>query len=300
MGEQGKPNSSTRSKIGECEYHLCDKKEVEVFRCPFCGRYFCKEHLKPKVPSAAPFRTTDRESMMEWHKKGGHPCPDYVDMQEIKKRVEKEKIGQAFESLSRTPIPVTKEEKIESPTVSYKRESSVKKRKPYRGTRRGSKRLTKIHKPLKIILTRLSTTAKIFYISLIIFIILHVILMYISSRELQILYIIFLCATEIAGLLWLLFKLDRIRIHTTLRLWGLRILAALIAASGISILILLLTVSMNLYFLFLFNPTLNQVDSLVALLSFLPIFIPGIGLLGVGAYLEFKFKRGAGIIVFRG
>ena len=140
MGEHDKPNSSTRSKIGECEYHLCDKKDVEVFRCPFCDKYFCKEHLKAKAPSAAPFRTTDRESMMEWHKKGGHPCPDYVDMQEIKKRVEKEKIKKAFESLSKAPAPSSKiakpSEKVEQPKQYQKKVYPIDKPRGVRSKRK--------------------------------------------------------------------------------------------------------------------------------------------------------------------
>ena len=65
--------------IGECQYNPCDKTQVEVFKCKHCGKYFCKEHLKPKKPSAAPFKSTDPLKQLEWYKEGGHPCPDYVD-----------------------------------------------------------------------------------------------------------------------------------------------------------------------------------------------------------------------------
>ena len=65
--------------IGECQYHLCDKTQVEIIKCKHCGKYFCKEHLKPKKPSATPFKSTDPLKQLEWREDEGHPCPDYVD-----------------------------------------------------------------------------------------------------------------------------------------------------------------------------------------------------------------------------
>jgi len=110
-------------------------------------------------------------------------------------------------------------------------------------------------------------------------------------------YIMILCITEIVGLIWFLFKLDRISTHTTMRLWGIRILAGIIAFFGIFLLILL-WISSFMYFMF--YPFYPQVDSTITFLSYLPFLIPGIGLSGIGAYLEFKFRRESGIIVYRG
>jgi hypothetical protein len=123
------------------------------------------------------------------------------------------------------------------------------------------------------------------------------ILMVVTSKELWIIYIVILCVAEVIGLLWLLFKLDRISTHNTLRLWGLRILAGIIAFFGIYILILLWISSM-LYSMF--YPFYPKMDSTITFLSYLPFLIPGIGLAGIGAYLEFKFKLGSGVIVYRG
>lgn len=65
--------------IDECHYHLCNKTQVRVHKCKHCGKYFCKEHLKPRKPSAAPFKSTDPLKQLEWREDGGHPCPDYID-----------------------------------------------------------------------------------------------------------------------------------------------------------------------------------------------------------------------------
>ncbi len=72
-----KSNYSKSRKFGSCNYHLCDKKHVELFKCKYCDEYFCKEHLIAKKPQAAPFKSKDIERQIEWEKKGGHPCIPY-------------------------------------------------------------------------------------------------------------------------------------------------------------------------------------------------------------------------------
>lgn len=67
----------TKKKIvkrGACQYHLCDKKRVELFKCEFCGEYFCKEHSHARIPMSAPFKTTDVEEAIEWKKKVDIPA----------------------------------------------------------------------------------------------------------------------------------------------------------------------------------------------------------------------------------
>jgi len=70
--------SIPKRKIGECSYHLCDKKQVELFKCDHCKDYFCKEHFDARIPMLAPFKSTDIDIQLEWEKKGGHPCIPYV------------------------------------------------------------------------------------------------------------------------------------------------------------------------------------------------------------------------------
>ena len=66
-------------RLGECSYHLCDKKRVELYKCKHCEKYFCKEHMNVKIPQMAPFKSTDVDRHIEWEKKGGHPCLPYLD-----------------------------------------------------------------------------------------------------------------------------------------------------------------------------------------------------------------------------
>lgn len=74
-----KSNKDSNKK--ECHYHLC-RKQTKLYKCKFCGRYFCKDHIKPKPPGLPRFKGTSHEDLVfmeEWHKPGGHPCIPYSD-----------------------------------------------------------------------------------------------------------------------------------------------------------------------------------------------------------------------------
>jgi len=86
-------------KRGECSYHLCDKKQVEVYKCKYCNEYFCKDHIKAKKPMVAPFRSTDFERQMEWKDKTGHPCLHYLEH-----IIQKEKQMKHEDALKSMPI----------------------------------------------------------------------------------------------------------------------------------------------------------------------------------------------------
>ncbi len=86
-------------KEGICQYHLCKEKGI-LYKCEYCGKYFCEKHIKPKPPLAAPFRTADPEKIEIWRDPNGHPCPPYVDFLEAKKRREKERYRESLVKLS--------------------------------------------------------------------------------------------------------------------------------------------------------------------------------------------------------
>jgi len=78
-------------KENRCNYHLCRKK-TKLYKCRYCGNYFCKEHRKAKPAGMPRFIGTDAESelfMQEFHKEGGHPCIPYIDV--LKRKIEKQK-----------------------------------------------------------------------------------------------------------------------------------------------------------------------------------------------------------------
>jgi predicted nucleic acid binding AN1-type Zn finger protein len=68
-----------------------DKSAKTLYRCPFCGGYFCEKHSEPRLVMSfrsyqawveRAYADGDRglaallES--EWRKEGGHPCPEYT------------------------------------------------------------------------------------------------------------------------------------------------------------------------------------------------------------------------------
>jgi hypothetical protein len=247
----------------QCEREL---DSLLPFQCKRCNQYFCEEHRLPEQHNCANIKT----SWDSW-----------------KKRQRKlQDIPEERHTTHYTPI-----QNVQKANYVYPREDNLMERRyqSYGGKLKNKYRsLPKLH---------LSNLAMFFFGALIFFLILHLILMVVTSKELWIIYIVILCVAEVIGLLWLLFKLDRISTHNTLRLWGLRILAGIIAFFGIYILILLWISSM-LYSMF--YPFYPKMDSTITFLSYLPFLIPGIGLAGIGAYLEFKFKLGSGVIVYRG
>lgn len=92
------------NRHGECSYHLCDKKRVELFKCKHCDDYYCKEHLKAKEPQLTPFKSTDVDRHIRWDKKGGHPCLPYFDY--VVKKEKEQKV--AMFSKPSKPAPIIK------------------------------------------------------------------------------------------------------------------------------------------------------------------------------------------------
>ncbi len=93
------------SKIGVCHYHLCNKKTT-VYKCKYCGDYFCKEHLEPKPPGMPQFKDDSPESialMEKWREDGGHPCVPFYDAWKEEQRKRKERENRVINKLISTP-----------------------------------------------------------------------------------------------------------------------------------------------------------------------------------------------------
>ena len=133
-------NKEKNYKIGECEYHLCDKKG-KVYKCEYCGKYFCEEHLRSKPPGMPRFGGTSTEDallMEEWRRPDGHPCPRFYEFwreeQQKKEKIYAEALKEVVES-SVSLSSSEKERKIESsvtylptpPPTTYKPETIKKK-----------------------------------------------------------------------------------------------------------------------------------------------------------------------------
>jgi hypothetical protein len=109
---------SKKSNIGVCHYHLC-RKRTKIYKCKYCGEYFCKEHLQAKPPGLPRFDSTkheDRLFMEEWHKPGGHPCVPYLEIWKAEQERKEEEYRQALDRLIKSkPIQFEKEEKRYEP-----------------------------------------------------------------------------------------------------------------------------------------------------------------------------------------
>jgi len=104
MSARHHKRKTKKSDIGVCHYHLC-RKRTKVYKCKYCGEYFCKEHLKAKPPGLPNFKTTthrDRFFMEEWHKPGGHPCVPYLEHWEAENQRKEEGYRQALDKLIRS------------------------------------------------------------------------------------------------------------------------------------------------------------------------------------------------------
>lgn len=93
-----KPDKETIDKT-RCNYHLCRKKR-KLYKCPYCERYFCKEHRKPVVPG----KSILEERGMDFGKIDYHPCPGYVEVAKKQKEDEIEKYGKALDILKHENI----------------------------------------------------------------------------------------------------------------------------------------------------------------------------------------------------
>jgi uncharacterized protein YkwD len=92
---------SKKPKLGVCHYHLC-KKRTEVYKCKYCGEFFCKEHLRAKPPGLPRFKSTSHQDLLfmeEWRKPGGHPCVPFLKHWMAENKRKKQKYNEALDRL---------------------------------------------------------------------------------------------------------------------------------------------------------------------------------------------------------
>ncbi|MFH8120474.1 MAG: CAP domain-containing protein [Candidatus Aenigmatarchaeota archaeon] len=96
-----------KSKIGECEYHLC-RKRTKVFLCKYCGRYFCKDHIKPQPVLNFQQVSTSKEPLRSkleeiWRSEKGHPdyayTPIFWKKIEEEEKIKTERMWEALDTL---------------------------------------------------------------------------------------------------------------------------------------------------------------------------------------------------------
>lgn len=106
-----------RPSVGNCYYHLCEyhkRNRTKLFRCEYCGEYFCKNHLRSSPPSAPAFsyaRKRDAIKMDEWRKPDGHPCPPYLEIWEREQQIRNQDYSNTLDTLLKS----SKKEKVTQP-----------------------------------------------------------------------------------------------------------------------------------------------------------------------------------------
>lgn len=95
--------------IGRCSYHLHkDRKNVRLYKCKYCGKGFCKLHLRPKPVGMPGFKSEsmrDRLFREEYRSEEGHPCFPFSQKWEDEKEKEIENYSVALDKLN-TSKPV--------------------------------------------------------------------------------------------------------------------------------------------------------------------------------------------------
>lgn len=84
------------TKKGRCEYHLCRKKTT-LYKCKYCGGYFCKDHIKPTIVVTMKDMWTAKQPDKDikekaWREENGHPCWPYskIFWENVEKQKKKE------------------------------------------------------------------------------------------------------------------------------------------------------------------------------------------------------------------
>ena len=88
-------NIKNCTETGVCDHYNCDHQEKEVSKCRYCGRPFCKEHIKPIIPSIDGFSNHN-----DWKVSQGHGCPDYSRYLEKQRKVQFKKENEALNMLT--------------------------------------------------------------------------------------------------------------------------------------------------------------------------------------------------------
>lgn len=77
-----------------CNYHLCRKRR-KLYKCQYCGNYFCKDHIRPVIPAELTSEWSEQDS----GEPNYHPCPEFVDFENKRKAKEIEDYGKALDRL---------------------------------------------------------------------------------------------------------------------------------------------------------------------------------------------------------
>ncbi|MCS7123526.1 MAG: hypothetical protein RMJ17_03070 [Candidatus Aenigmarchaeota archaeon] len=116
-----------KTEIGicdECKVRENDSSKKELFRCKYCGRFFCKKHLPPRLAVLRSSIEEIKDPILkdriyeEWRKSNGHPdwvwSRKHLEELKIKEEEDREKFLKFLDELKGIKIkePITTSSKI--------------------------------------------------------------------------------------------------------------------------------------------------------------------------------------------
>jgi len=267
---------------------FCGKKldSFLPFQCKRCGNYYCSEHRLPESHDCI-IASVSKRGMENWKK-------------------EQQKFTKTYD----------RDKKYPSKTYSSHHKKKSKSYKTH-DRRRRFKKYT-LWQTFKYRLRRLGIPLGFLY-SIVLIIIFYFLYQVYSNGVLAIIFYIL----EIVIIFYIMFailkKLDRISIHNDLRLFGLRLLGGIIGAIGIYLFFLFMIFGMPLIMMLEYSNLSSMISfyNMIGVGFMVPIFTLGldaglpltgffiyfgiiIGLMLIGGYLLFKFKRRSGQFVWFG
>jgi len=139
-------DGNTSQKIGvcvECKVRNGDYSKKELYYCPYCGRWFCKEHIEPRIATTrgAIEKISDpvlRDKVLEeWRRPDGHPdfiwTKNYFEELKKKQEEERKKFWEAIEDLKKLKKEEEKpKEVVETSTRPISSRKVISKRPVFR------------------------------------------------------------------------------------------------------------------------------------------------------------------------
>jgi len=136
-----KKKSGPKQKKQVCSQHDCNKK-TKLEWCPHCEKFFCKEHIAPKLPKLPKLYIRGggiEDELSLRNKNNTHACPDYYDYLEEKRQKSVYERLEALDKMRDKYYDVTPKKPLfyepEKPVIVLKKEGRFKQDKEEASTR---------------------------------------------------------------------------------------------------------------------------------------------------------------------
>jgi len=125
-----KNNNENEVDKNTCDYHLCSKK-TKLYRCKYCGKYFCKNHIRPGLTISRSVIDSIKDRVLrdkvyeEWRRTDVHPdvvwTQKYFEEMKLKEEETRQKFFRLLDKWKEKPAESLIEKKsIIRPMLSEK------------------------------------------------------------------------------------------------------------------------------------------------------------------------------------